>query len=156
LKLARVRAYVSRTMPPTRIHAWGLCVAAAVAAALAVAPAAASSKQLLRVSWMRSANVAGTPAKYDRVGVIKIGPASARNVLVLEPGTSAGAAYFVPLAQRVERWNICSHLARTEPPILAARCIAIRGNTLGNGVMAARDALDVEVGVRVPVPQFSP
>jgi hypothetical protein len=27
-------------------------------------------------------------------------------------------------------------------------------NPLGNGVMAARDALDVEVGVRVPVPQF--
>ncbi len=40
----------------------------------------------------------GTPAKYDKVGVIKVGPAKAKNVLVLEPGTSAGGAYFVPLA----------------------------------------------------------
>jgi pimeloyl-ACP methyl ester carboxylesterase len=41
----------------------------------------------------------GTPAKYDKVGVIKVGPSTAKNVLVLEPGTSAGAAYFVPLAK---------------------------------------------------------
>jgi len=41
----------------------------------------------------------GTPATYNRVGVIKVGPAGAKNVLVLEPGTSAAAAYFVPLAQ---------------------------------------------------------
>jgi hypothetical protein len=31
--------------------------------------------------------------------VIKVGPSSAKNVLVLEPGTSAGSAYFVPLAE---------------------------------------------------------
>jgi pimeloyl-ACP methyl ester carboxylesterase len=36
---------------------------------------------------------------YDKVGVIKVGPSHAKNVLVLEPGTSAGSAYFVPLAQ---------------------------------------------------------
>ncbi len=41
----------------------------------------------------------GTPKKLDRVGVIKVGPSGARNVLVLEPGTSAAAAYFVPLAK---------------------------------------------------------
>jgi pimeloyl-ACP methyl ester carboxylesterase len=41
----------------------------------------------------------GTPAKYDKVGVIKVGSAGAKNVLVLEPGTSAGGAYFVPLAK---------------------------------------------------------
>lgn len=40
----------------------------------------------------------GTPLKYDKVGVIKVGPPEAKNVLVLEPGTSAGSAYFVPLA----------------------------------------------------------
>ncbi len=44
----------------------------------------------------------GTPARYDRVGVLKVGPAHAKNVLVLEPGTSAGSAYFVPLA----RWIV--------------------------------------------------
>jgi hypothetical protein len=41
----------------------------------------------------------GTPAKYDKVGVIKVGSSASKNVLVLEPGTSAAAAYFVPLAK---------------------------------------------------------
>jgi pimeloyl-ACP methyl ester carboxylesterase len=41
----------------------------------------------------------GTPARYDKVGVIKVGSTSAKNVLVLEPGTSSGGAYFVPLAK---------------------------------------------------------
>ncbi len=54
----------------------------------------------------------GTPARLDKVGVIKIGPASAKNVLVLEPGTSAGSAYFVPLAKwivsKVPGWQIWS------------------------------------------------
>jgi pimeloyl-ACP methyl ester carboxylesterase len=65
-----------------------------------------------RVTWMRGAQAAGTPSAYNRVGVIKIGPSSARNVLVLEPGTSAGAAYFVPLAQwvtsRMHGWQVWS------------------------------------------------
>jgi pimeloyl-ACP methyl ester carboxylesterase len=54
----------------------------------------------------------GTPAKYNKVGVIKVGPASAKNVLVLEPGTSAGSSYFVPLAQwlvsKVDGWQVWS------------------------------------------------
>jgi pimeloyl-ACP methyl ester carboxylesterase len=52
----------------------------------------------------------GTPAKYNKVGVIKVGPAGAKNVLVLEPGTSAGSAYFVPLAKwivsTVSGWQV--------------------------------------------------
>jgi pimeloyl-ACP methyl ester carboxylesterase len=56
----------------------------------------------LGVTWMAGFTAPGTPAKYNQVGVIKIGPASAKNVLVLEPGTSAGSAYFVPLA----RWIV--------------------------------------------------
>jgi pimeloyl-ACP methyl ester carboxylesterase len=48
---------------------------------------------------MRGVSAPGTPAKYDRVGVLKVGPARAKNVLVLVPGTSAGSAYFVPLAK---------------------------------------------------------
>jgi pimeloyl-ACP methyl ester carboxylesterase len=51
------------------------------------------------VSWIPGYDAPGTPVKYDKVGVIKIGPSSARNVVVLEPGTSAGAAYFAPLAE---------------------------------------------------------
>jgi pimeloyl-ACP methyl ester carboxylesterase len=33
------------------------------------------------------------------VGIVKVGSASAKNVLVIEPGTSGGGAYFVPLAK---------------------------------------------------------
>ena len=58
----------------------------------------------------------GTPAKYDKVGVIKVGPRSAKNVLVLAPGTSAGAAYFVPLAQwivsKLPGWQVWSEERR--------------------------------------------
>jgi pimeloyl-ACP methyl ester carboxylesterase len=54
----------------------------------------------------------GTPSNLDKVGVIKVGPSSAKNVLVLEPGTSAGSAYFVPLAKwivsKVSGWQVWS------------------------------------------------
>ena len=44
--------------------------------------------------------------------MIKVGSPHARNVLVLEPGTSAGAAYFVPLAQWIvagaPEWQVWS------------------------------------------------
>jgi pimeloyl-ACP methyl ester carboxylesterase len=44
---------------------------------------------------------AGTPESLDKVGVIKVGQPAAKNVLVLEPGTSAAGAYFVPFAKWV-------------------------------------------------------
>jgi len=54
----------------------------------------------------------GTPAKYDKVGILKIGSPNARNVLVLNPGTSASAAYFRPLAEsivaRAKGWQVWS------------------------------------------------
>jgi hypothetical protein len=45
--------------------------------------------------------------------VLKIGPERARNVLVLNPGTSAGAGYFKPLAEDIVRrthgrWQVWS------------------------------------------------
>ena len=53
-----------------------------------------------------------TPGKYNKVGVIKVGPSGAKNVLVLEPGTSAAAAYFVPLAKwvvsKASGWQVWS------------------------------------------------
>jgi pimeloyl-ACP methyl ester carboxylesterase len=52
----------------------------------------------------------GTPAAYNKVGVIKVGAPDAKNVLVLEPGTSAAAAYFVPLASwivaKAPNWQV--------------------------------------------------
>jgi pimeloyl-ACP methyl ester carboxylesterase len=54
----------------------------------------------------------GTPARYNQVGIIKVGPSDAKNVLVLEPGTSAGATYFVRLAQwivsKASGWQVWS------------------------------------------------
>jgi hypothetical protein len=61
---------------------------------------------------MQGFDAPGTPAKYDKVGVLKVGASSAKNVLVLEPGTSAGSAYFVPLAKwivsRMPGWQVWS------------------------------------------------
>jgi hypothetical protein len=55
----------------------------------------------------------GTPDNLDRVGVLKVGPNDAGNVLVLNPGTSAGAGYFKPLATDIVRhtngrWQVWS------------------------------------------------
>ena len=70
-----------------------------LAAALLSLTAAPADAAPLKVHWLRGYAAPGTPAKFNRVGVIEVGPRTAHNVLVLEPGTSAGAAYFVPLAQ---------------------------------------------------------
>jgi hypothetical protein len=81
-------------------------IAAACSAILAPGAGAAG------VTWMPGFHAQGTPAQYNRVGVVKVGPRDARNVLVLVPGTSAGAAYFVPLAKtlvkRAKGWQVWS------------------------------------------------
>lgn len=86
--------------------------AALTSAVLAACTASAQAAAPLRVHWMHGVSSPGTPAKYDKVGVLKIGPANARNVLVLEPGTSAGSAYFVPMAEwlvsRAPGWQVWS------------------------------------------------
>jgi hypothetical protein len=43
----------------------------------------------------------GTPVELNTVGILEIGSPTARNILVLNPGTSASAAYFAPLAKTV-------------------------------------------------------
>jgi hypothetical protein len=59
---------------------------------------------------MRGFDGPATPARYDRVGVLRIGRRAAPNVLVLNPGTSASAAYFAPLAKtlvtRTRGWQV--------------------------------------------------
>jgi hypothetical protein len=72
-------------------------------AAAATTESAASSDRSVphvhvRVVTMRGFDGPG-PARYDRVRVVRIGPSSARHVLVLLAGTSAGAGYFVPIAE---------------------------------------------------------
>jgi pimeloyl-ACP methyl ester carboxylesterase len=85
---------------------------AAILATFIAALGFATSASALGVTWMQGYVAPGTPTKYDRVGVIKVGPRHAKNVLVLEPGTSAGSAYFVPLARwivsKVPGWQVWS------------------------------------------------
>ncbi len=70
-----------------------------VAAGLVSSPASGLPAKPLSVTWMQGFAAPGTPAQFDKVGVIKVGSSSAKNVVVLEPGTSEGSSYFVPLAK---------------------------------------------------------
>jgi hypothetical protein len=79
------------------------------AAMLAFASAASATPQ---VRWMRGFDAPQTPKRFDRVGVLPFGPSRAPNILILNPGTSAGSAYFAPLARRIVRrtrgWQVWS------------------------------------------------
>ncbi len=83
-------------------------LALGVTCALAASSASAGD----RVQWMQGYDAPGTPSKYDKVGVLKTGPHDARNILVFNPGTSAGSAYIAPLArtlvQKVKGWQVWS------------------------------------------------
>jgi hypothetical protein len=81
----------------------------AVLALLAAAPPAPAQPSV-RFERIQGHAAPGTPAKYNRVGILEVGPQRARNVLVLNPGTSASAAYFQPLAKsivaRTKGWQV--------------------------------------------------
>ena len=67
----------------------------------------------VRFSLMKGFDDPATPDNLDRVGVLKVGSDWARSVLVLSPGTSAGAGYFEPLAEDIVRgthgrWQVWS------------------------------------------------
>jgi pimeloyl-ACP methyl ester carboxylesterase len=80
----------------------GRVALAVVVIALALAPAA-SAKVRVSFERLKGYDAPGTPAKYDKVGALKVGPKNARNVLILNPGTSASASYFVPVAEDIVR-----------------------------------------------------
>jgi pimeloyl-ACP methyl ester carboxylesterase len=79
----------------------------ASALVLAIAAPAGAKVSFQRIDGFKSP---GTPAKYDKVGILKVGSPKARNVLVLNPGTSASAAYFAPLAKSIvakaKNWQV--------------------------------------------------
>jgi pimeloyl-ACP methyl ester carboxylesterase len=75
-----------------------LCLALPLIFALCTPASAAQT-----VEWLPGFRAPGTPAKYNKVGVLKVGPKRAKNILVLNPGTSASAAYFAPLAADIAR-----------------------------------------------------
>jgi pimeloyl-ACP methyl ester carboxylesterase len=55
-------------------------------------------------------NDPATPDNFDKVGILKVGPKKAPNVLILNPGTSASSAYFKPfmdfVVSRLDGWQI--------------------------------------------------
>ena len=73
----------------------------AAIALIVLAATAAPASAAVSFDRMDGFRSPGTPAKYNKVGVLKIGPRNAPNILVLNPGTSASAAYFAPLARDV-------------------------------------------------------
>jgi hypothetical protein len=64
-----------------------------------LAPTAAAAKAPVRFATLNGFPSPGTPPDLNRVGILKTGNPKAKNVLVLNPGTSASAAYFEPLAR---------------------------------------------------------
>jgi hypothetical protein len=73
---------------------------------------AAEAKVPVKFRTMAGFQDPGTPPSLNVVGVLKVGDPKADNVLVLNPGTSAGAGYFLPLAKTIARdlpdWQIWS------------------------------------------------
>jgi hypothetical protein len=72
-----------------------------MAVALLFAALASPATADTRFQRLQGFAAPGTPAKYNKVGILQIGSKRAKNVLVLNPGTSASAAYFAPLARWV-------------------------------------------------------
>jgi hypothetical protein len=87
-------------------------IAIVVAALGAVFAPAAGAKIPVKFKAMRGFPSPGTPDNLNVVGVLKIGDPKAENVLVLNPGTSAGAGYFQPLARTIVKtlpdWQVWS------------------------------------------------
>jgi pimeloyl-ACP methyl ester carboxylesterase len=99
-------------------------VVVALVCALSAAGAGAAGVPVKRV-WMAAPTAPETPSSFslpgshlprglnlNQVGVIKVGSKKAKNVLVFEPGTSAGAAYIVPFAkslvEKLGDWQVWS------------------------------------------------
>jgi pimeloyl-ACP methyl ester carboxylesterase len=103
-----------------------LFLAAAIAAAVCAAGAGgAAAKVGVKRVWMPAPVAPETPSSVtfketrlkhglnlNQVGIIKVGSARAKNVIVFEPGTSAGAAYIVPFAkslvEKLPNWQVWS------------------------------------------------
>jgi hypothetical protein len=116
---------------------------ACIAAACAVASPAASAAD--HVTWMKGVDAPGTPKKYDRVGVLQLGPKDAKNILVFVPGTSAGSAYIAPfartLATKAKGWQVWSVERREN--LLEDQSVAQRAK---DGKATAKQLFDYYLG----------
>jgi hypothetical protein len=79
-----------------------LAATASVAALAILAPSTTAAVQV-RFERIQGLDAGATPARYDKVGVLEVGPRRAPNILILNLGTSASAAYFAPLAKTIVR-----------------------------------------------------
>jgi hypothetical protein len=80
---------------------WFVLAAIAAAITFAMLTSSASAAVKVRFERMKGFDEQATPARYDKVGVLEVGPRRAPNILILNPGTSASAAYFAPLAKTI-------------------------------------------------------
>lgn len=71
----------------------------AVAATAMLLGMAGTSQAAPSTMTLKGFDAPGTPAKYNKVKVVKQGPKTAKKILVLVPGTSAGATNFTPLGE---------------------------------------------------------
>ncbi|MCB0859498.1 MAG: alpha/beta fold hydrolase [Solirubrobacterales bacterium] len=71
-----------------------------------------SATAKLNVMTLKGTPAPGTPAKYNKFKVVKQGPKKAKKILLLEPGTSAGATNFRPLTnsliKQLKGWQVWS------------------------------------------------
>lgn len=84
-----------------------------LAAAMLLVGMAGSAHAAPTIMTIGGFKAPGTPANYNKVKVLKQGPKKAKKVLVLVPGTSAGASNFKPLANGLlaklgGKWQIWS------------------------------------------------
>jgi pimeloyl-ACP methyl ester carboxylesterase len=73
----------------------------AVTLGVALFGSAAMAQVPVAFERIRGFESPGTPAQLNQVGVLEVGPRRAKNILILNPGTSASAAYFAPLAKTI-------------------------------------------------------
>lgn len=126
---------------------------AAFAAAAALGVAASTAAGAESTFWVKGYDEPSTPSRYDRVRVLRFGPESGRRVLVLVPGTIAGAGAFVPVARELvkrvpglqvwavdRRSNALEDVSRFRPGTSLAEALDYYGGLKFRQVDGARQA----------------
>jgi hypothetical protein len=90
-----------------------LLVAATLAAGVLCALTASAAVADDHVTWIQGFRAPGTPPRYNKVGILQLGPPRAKNVLIFtDGGTLGGTAYIAPIARtllsRISGWQIWS------------------------------------------------
>src|SRR5581483_10514713 len=106
------RTHAMRTIACHAMRAIAASLAAVTLAVAAPRGTQIGSDKNVRFERLGGFAAPGTPVDMNQVGILEIGPRAAKNILVLNPGTSASAAYFAPLAKtivsRAKGWQVWS------------------------------------------------